>query len=147
MTPCNLEAERAVLGAILLSDETSLPQVLAQGLRPEDFYWEDNQRVFGAMISMYEDSRHVDPLTLGLFVEDRAAVDALAAAPFSVAHLTEYVRIVIDFAYRRRMLRVASEIERAAENGDMSELRVLIGNAVALLPKEGLRAVESREAA
>lgn len=144
----NLEAERATLGAILLSDDT-IPTVLAQGLRPEDFYWDTHETVFAAMVTMYEDRRHIDPLTLGEYVKgqvDRADVDLLAAAPFSVSHLSEYVRIVIELAYLRRMDKIAIEIHDAVERGAIGELRVLIGRAVSLLPKEGLRAVREEAA-
>lgn len=143
--PANLDAEQAVLGAILLADGC-IPQVLAQGLQPEDFYWATNERVFAAMVSMYEDRRHVDPLTLGEFLGDRVMVDRMAAAPFSASHVGEYARIVIDLAYRRRMRTIAFEMLSAADKGDMGELRSLVGRAQSLLPKEGLRAVDGRAA-
>lgn len=148
--PQNLEAERAVLGSILLSDDTTLPKVLSMGLRPEDFYWTTHTTVFAAMVGMYEDRRHIDQLTLKQYTAgkvDRGEVDALAGAPFSVSHLPEYARIVIECAFLRRMRTLGLEIIAAADLGDLDALRVLVGRGVSLLPKEGLRAVGERKAA
>lgn len=147
--PRNTEAERAVLGAILLSDETSIPSVLAQGLRPDDFYYDTHQNLFEAICNMHTTGRHVDTLTLAQWVQgrfDRATIDELAAAPFSVGHLPEYARIVIDCAFLRRMRETALAILKATDRQDVSELRVQVGRAVSLLPKDGPKAVERRAA-
>lgn len=149
--PQNLEAEQAVLGAILLSDEAVIPSVLQRGLRPEDFYREQHGTVFAAMVRMYEDRRHVDVLTLAEYlrclgelerVGGRVMLDALNGCVPGVSHLSEYVRIVMDLAYLRRMRGIALEVLSATERGDMERLRLLVGRAVSLLPKDGLRAVE-----
>lgn len=156
MTPWNLEAEQAVLGAILLTDDVVIPQVLAQGLRPEDFYQDRHRVIFSAMVRMYEDHRHVDVLTLSEFLAThdcleraggRAALDLLNGSVPAVGHLSEYVRIVVDSAFFRRTRTIGMQLAEAAVRRDVAECRLLIGNAVALLPKDGPRAVEERRAA
>ena len=60
--PCNLEAERAVLGSILL-----LPQVcdeVALAVRPEDFYDDANARIYAAILKMHDTGRKVDAMLL-----------------------------------------------------------------------------------
>ena len=55
--PHNLEAERSVLGAVLL-DERHLVTLLGdERLRPEHFYREQHQTVFAAMISLHDRRR------------------------------------------------------------------------------------------
>jgi replicative DNA helicase len=59
--PCNLEAERAVLGSVLLKPDVCDDVVLI--VRPEDFYDEGHQKLFAQMLKLHEEGRRVD-LTL-----------------------------------------------------------------------------------
>ncbi len=59
--PCNLEAERAVLGSVLLKPDVCDDVVLI--IRPEDFYDEGHQKLFAHMLALHEEGRKVD-LTL-----------------------------------------------------------------------------------
>ena len=53
--PQNLEAERSILGAILLRNET-LPQA-AEVLGADDFYRDAHRRIFNAMVTLNEQGR------------------------------------------------------------------------------------------
>lgn len=155
MIPRNIEAEQAVLGAVFLSDENVIPALLATGLGWEDFSREPHRLIFKAMTAMHQDHRHVDVLTLEAFLRShdcltrvggRAALDLLNSGTPDVSHFVEYGRIVRECAWLRRLLELALELEAAARDRNANRCRVLVGNAVALLPKDGPRAVE-REAA
>ena len=52
ITPQNLDAEKSLLGAILISEE-SLPDV-TEIVKPQDFYDERNQHIYNAMWNLYE---------------------------------------------------------------------------------------------
>ena len=60
--PHSLEAERAVLGAILLERE-SLPKAI-ELLKPADFYKEGHRKIFDAMLALFERNEPVDLLTI-----------------------------------------------------------------------------------
>ena len=60
--PHNLEAERSVLGAILLDNQALNPA--AERLRAEDFFLEAHRRIFGRMIALSEANRAIDLVTL-----------------------------------------------------------------------------------
>lgn len=60
--PHNEEAEQSVLGAILLSKEAI--SLVAEKLDSEDFYDNQNAKIFDAMLSLYEQGKPIDILTL-----------------------------------------------------------------------------------
>jgi replicative DNA helicase len=68
--PHNLEAERSVLGAILLSNE-SIHRVIEIGLEPRDFYRETHQKIFEVLLFLSERGEPVDLVTLTSALRDR----------------------------------------------------------------------------
>src|SRR2546428_9960097 len=61
--PHNLDAERAVLGAVLLEGREALPRVV-EVLRPSDFYTEAHRAMYQAMLTLFDRGAPVDSLTL-----------------------------------------------------------------------------------
>src|SRR5947209_5842816 len=62
--PHNLEAEKSVLGAVLLDERHLYPLLVEEGLRPDHFYREQHGAVFAAMIELYQGDRKIDHLTV-----------------------------------------------------------------------------------
>ena len=63
--PHNLEAEKSVLGAVLLDERHLYPLLIEETLRPDHFYREQHGAVFAAMIELYN----------GQFAKSRDAPD------------------------------------------------------------------------
>ncbi|HJT65662.1 MAG TPA: DnaB-like helicase N-terminal domain-containing protein, partial [Pyrinomonadaceae bacterium] len=61
--PNSSEAERAILGAVLL-DNGLISQAIEQ-LRPEDFYVPSHRRIFVAMIALFERGAEINPILIG----------------------------------------------------------------------------------
>src|ERR671924_878895 len=61
--PHNLDAERAVLGAVLLEGRETLPRVI-EVLRPSDFYTEAHRTIYEAMLRLFDRGAPVDVLNL-----------------------------------------------------------------------------------
>src|SRR5947207_919731 len=61
--PHNLDAERAVLGAILLEGRETLPRVI-EVLRPSDFYTEAHRAAYATMLRLFDRGEPVDLITL-----------------------------------------------------------------------------------
>ena len=57
--PSNIEAERAILGAILL--DNGMINQAAERLRREDFFLDSHRRIYEQMILLYEGGRAIDP--------------------------------------------------------------------------------------
>src|ERR671922_1821201 len=106
--PHNLDAERAVLGAILLEGREALPRVV-EVLKPSDFYTEGHRAIYHSMLSLFDRGAPVDSLTLSeelrrtdqlQFVGGPAAIALLMEEASIAAHLGSYSAIVRDMAGR-----------------------------------------------
>jgi replicative DNA helicase len=130
--PHNLDAERSVLGGILLDNE-QLDEVLAV-LRADDFYREAHRKVFEAMVAIARKSEPVDRVTLKAQLEQmgRDVLDAVGGIGFidlldtvvpSASNLTYYARIVSQKAQLRRLIEAAHAIAVRAyeQHGDVAE--------------------------
>ena len=60
--PHNIEAEKAVLGAILVNNENYY-RVL-ENLKPEDFYLNAHRVIYGKMVGLIEKSKAIDLVTI-----------------------------------------------------------------------------------
>lgn len=127
--PANIEAERALLGACLVS-ETAVTTA-GEILGPEDFITPRHQHIFAAIIDTYANGR-VELLTvhervkhLDITVDD---LFALHNGPFSVSAAGKYARLVADARLRYRLVEASGEIAKlgwgetaSADAGDAAE--------------------------
>jgi replicative DNA helicase len=126
--PVSLEAERSILGAILL-DNLLFDQ--AAELKPDDFSLDGHRRIFARMRDLQDTGRPVDMITLVEELDRRKEVEAVGGIAYlsslidgvperpSVEH---YVRIVRDKARLRGLINIAqTAIAQAIENADAAE--------------------------
>ena len=118
--PHNLEAERSVLGAVLLDERHLNALVIEERLRPEHFYREQYGAVFAAMLELNQSSRKIDHLTVAETLRQHGkleeiggpeAIDELAGWVPAAGHAREYGRIVRDNAQMRGLLNASYEIQ------------------------------------
>jgi replicative DNA helicase len=128
--PHNLEAERSILGAVLL-DNHALNAAVEQ-LRSEDFFLPQHRHIFERMVQLGEKQQAIDTITL---MEDLARSGALEAAG-GVAYLSQladglpratnvdhYARIVKEKSILRSLIYSASAIqEQALAAGDDADV-------------------------
>jgi replicative DNA helicase len=127
--PANVEAERSILGAILL-DNFSYNEA-AEHLHPEDFSLDSHRRIYSRMVELAESSRPIDMITLVEELDRRkelgsigdvgyisSLVDGVPDRP-SIEH---YIKIVRDKALLRGLIHAANAaISRASDQGDAAE--------------------------
>jgi replicative DNA helicase len=127
--PHNLEAEKSVLGAVLLDERHLYPLLVEERLRPEHFYREQHGAVFAAMIELYEGDRKIDHLTVGETLRQQGkleevggpeAIDELAGWVPAAGHAREYGRIVRDNAQLRALLTTSYEIQASVVGREAS---------------------------
>ena len=127
--PANVEAERSILGAILL-DNLAYNQA-AEHLRPEDFFLDSHRRIYSRMIDLAETSRPIDMITLVEELDRKKELEAVGDVGY-VSGLVDgvpdrpsiesYIRIVRDKALLRGLIHAAnSAIARASEQADPAE--------------------------
>jgi replicative DNA helicase len=118
--PHNLEAERSVLGAVLLDERHLHTLIVEEQLRPEHFYREQHGAVFAAMLELYQTDSKIDHLTVSERLRQRGkldtvggagAIDELAGWVPAAGHAREYGRIVHDNAKLRDLLTASYEIQ------------------------------------
>ena len=120
--PHNLDAERSVLGAILLSDRALYALVIEEGLRPEDFYRERHRVAYQAMLDLYREAEPIDVLTVTDRLEQTGrledaggsdAIDALTGGVPGVGNARRYAQIVKENALLRRLLQTTYAIQQS----------------------------------
>ena len=127
--PANVEAERSILGAILL-DNLSYNQA-AEHLKPEDFSLDSHRRIYSRMMDLAESSRPIDMITLVEELDQRKELESVGDVGYvsglvdgvpdrpSIEH---YVKIVRDKALLRGLIHAANAaIARAADQSDPAE--------------------------
>src|SRR5690349_19221593 len=127
--PEAVEAERAILGAILLDNHAY--NDAAEHLKPEDFSLDAHRRLYSRMMDLAENSRPIDLITLVDELERKKELQAIGDAAYvsslldgvpdrpSIEH---YVKIVRDKALLRGLIHAATAaIARAADQSDAAE--------------------------
>jgi replicative DNA helicase len=123
--PQNLEAERSVLGAILL-DNHSLNAAM-ENLRTEDFFLEQHRRVFQRMVDLVEGQQAIDLVTLSDELHRRGELEASGGAAYlaslvdgmpRVANIEHYARIVKEKALLRNLIHATHGIQQRAFEGE-----------------------------
>jgi replicative DNA helicase len=127
--PASAEAERSILGAILL-DNFSYNQA-AEHLRPEDFSLDSHRRIYARMMDLAESSRPIDIITLVdeldrkkelQAIGDMAYVSSLLDGVPDRPSIEHYIKIVRDKALLRGLIHTANAaIARAADQSDAAE--------------------------
>lgn len=119
--PHSLETEQSILGAILI-DKNAIVEV-AGFLRPEHFYENRHADIFEAMLTLYEERRPIDVLTLTeklkatkryKEVGGSAYLTELTGIVPTSAHVEEYGRIVREFCAKRNLITAAAEVTEAS---------------------------------
>lgn len=115
--PHNLEAERALLGSILLNAEV-LPSVV-EILKPVDFYSKNHSTIFDSIVSLFEKSQPVDIVTLKNNLGSKGILEDVGGdyylsdivnSTVTSANAASYAKIVKEKAVLRSVIRTAEWI-------------------------------------
>ncbi|MBQ8984342.1 replicative DNA helicase [Candidatus Saccharibacteria bacterium] len=129
--PQDINAEKSLLGAILLSDE-NFPDVLEK-VKDADFYDKNNSLIYKAMTTLYNTHRPIDLLTLTSELRSEKNLKTVGGAPYlteltnyvpTAANIQAYADIVADCATRRNLINTGTKIATDAydESKKPSEL-------------------------
>ncbi len=130
--PQNLEAEQAVLGAMLIEREAI--SKVAELLRPEDCYREAHRLIYNAMLELFNKNDAVDMVTVIEFLrkEDKleaaggiAYVTSLANSVPTAANVLYHARIVEEKALLRQLINAATNIAGMGYEGSEEVTNIL----------------------
>jgi len=115
--PQNVEAEQAVLGAILLDGEALLTAM--ERIQSEDFYRVAHQRIFAAMVELSEENEPIDLVTLTARLQDKKQLEEIGGVSYlaelansvpTAANVDYYAQIVEEKSLLRKLIRAATQI-------------------------------------
>lgn len=119
--PHDLEAEEALLGAMLLSAAAAIDALAL--VRAEDFYAPKHQAVFAAVEALVNRGEPADPVTVAAELESTGQMELLRSPADlvsyqvntpSTANAPHYAQIVADHALRRRLGAASASINAAS---------------------------------
>jgi hypothetical protein len=128
--PANLDAERFVLGSVLLDDEQFAE---AAALQPDDFSLQRHKEIFSGMMVLHASEEHIDRVTVAEELARRGQLgqDGLSylvslddGIP-QIVHIGSYVRIVRDKAILRRAIFAAQKVMNEALLETASPVEIL----------------------
>ncbi|MCH8112882.1 MAG: replicative DNA helicase [Proteobacteria bacterium] len=126
--PHNIEAEQALLGAILINNDAAL--TVLDFLKPEHFYENVHARIFETAAGLIQDGRHADPTTLrNAFEHDEALreiggaeyLGRLAGGAVTIINAKDYGRLIYDLAIRRELILLNQEMASIAYDSEITE--------------------------
>ncbi len=112
--PKNIDAERAVLGSILLYNQT-LHYVISE-LQPEDFYLERHQLIYRAMLELERDGKPIDPISIANLLQVKNSLEKAGGHSY-LAELADYVPAVSNLEYYTRIVREKAIVRKLIEVG------------------------------
>jgi replicative DNA helicase len=121
LPPHNLDAEKGVLGSILL--DPNLADDVALVLRPEDFYAEANEKLYRHLLAMHDDGKRIDATLLQERLRSTGDLELIGGMAYlaEVAHSVPYAsnavyyaEIVRAKATLRALIHASTEILRDA---------------------------------
>ena len=128
--PHNLEAERSILGAVLLDNHALNAAV--ERLRTDDFFLPQHRHIFERMVQLAERQQAIDTITLMEDLARRGELEAAGGVPYlsqladglpRVTNVDHYARIVKEKAVLRNLIHSVSAIqEQALRAGDDADV-------------------------
>ncbi|MFW5727015.1 MAG: replicative DNA helicase [Spirochaetota bacterium] len=133
--PHNIEAERATLGAVLLDGDVI--STVLRYLRTDDFYSTSHQKIFKAIIDLFNRGETIDLISLTDRLSAGGELEAVGGTTYvssltdevpTSANVAYYAKIVKDRSVRRKLLKISGGLVSQAYDEGL-ETRVLIEEA------------------
>ncbi len=133
--PQNLEAEASLLGAILIDSDALVK--IADAITLDDFFDQRHQRIYEAVIALYERRSPIDVLTLADQLKNSGYLDMVGGPSYlteltnfvpTATHVEQYAEIVAQKAMRRRLIHASQDLTTLGYD-ESKQLRELIEEA------------------
>ena len=130
--PHNNDAEMATLGALLLDSEALA--IVFRYLRADDFYKLAHQKIFTAIVGLFEEGKGVDLLTLTDELRSQGTLDSAGGTAYvstltsvvpTSANVEYYAKIVQENSIRRLLLKIAGEMISSAHDDSLDGRAVI----------------------
>jgi replicative DNA helicase len=115
--PQNIEAERSVLGSLMLDKDAIIK--VANLIRFGDFYKDDHNLIYEAMVELYEKREPIDVLSLSNLLEEKNQLDKVGGSSYltslvnsvpSSSNVEHYAKVVQKKSTLRKLITASGEI-------------------------------------
>lgn len=143
--PQDIEAEQAILGAVILEGEAL--EIVREILLAEDFYRDSNRKIFAAMLELSAEKKAIDIVTIVDLLRDKGELEAVGGVQYlssladrvaTSANVKHHADIVKKKALLRGVLNAVSEMAKDVYEG-ADDLPLIVNNGLNSLSK-----IESR---
>lgn len=130
--PQNIDAEKSLLGAVLIDEETLAD--ISEHVTPKDFYEKRHAIIYGGMMRLYEKHKPVDLLTLTEELKRKNEIEGVGGSAYlteltnyvpTAAHAEAYAELVAQKAVRRRLIKASGDISELGYNEDTTTQELL----------------------
>jgi replicative DNA helicase len=115
--PQNIDAEKSVLGALMLDKDAIIK--VANLIRLGDFYSDNHNLIYEAMVELYEKREPIDVLSLSNRLEEKNQLDKIGGSSYltelvnsvpSSSNIAHYAKVVQKKSTLRKLIDAASQI-------------------------------------
>ena len=125
LAPQNVEAEQALLGAILVNNEAFYR--VSDFLLPEHFYEPVHREIYEIAGKIIRAGKAATPITVKTYLPDQLTSDMtmqqylarLAAEATTVINAADYGQTIYDLAIRRALIQIGEEMTTVAYDADV----------------------------
>lgn len=130
--PHSLEAEKTVLGALLLDPDAIIK--VSDFLKPEDFYDPIYRQIYEVIAGLYREHEPIDFVTVSTKLQDNKKIQQLGGSAFlaeiasgvpTSSHVYQYGQIVKTKSVHRRIVKAGQEISGLGYDEDRAVAEIL----------------------
>ena len=130
--PHNIDAEKSLLGAILIDQEVLIDVV--EIVKATDFYDKRHSKIFAGMIRLYQNHEGVDLITVTDELKKSGHLDEIGGSTYlaeltnhvpTAAHASSYAEIISQAAVRRRLIKASADINSLAFDENLTVPQLL----------------------
>ena len=114
--PNNFLAEKIVLSSLLVSNESI--ELVSTNLIVQTFYFENHQKIYGAIITVYRKKNAIDIISLTTYLQDEGLLKQIGGIKVlielhqqipNLVYLHDYIRLLQDKFLRRTLIKLGYE--------------------------------------
>lgn len=126
--PNNIEAEKALLGSILIAQDKFMAiDAASQIIAPNDFYRQANKTIYSAILQLYSEHKDIDAVTLTDYLNKHKQLNSVGGIAYITdlpnctpyaGNIKSYTNIIKEKSIRRKLIYTAEKIKAAAEQDE-----------------------------
>jgi replicative DNA helicase len=136
LPPQNIEAEQSVLGCLLIEQDAITK--IADLLRSYDFYRTDHQKIYEAILELYEKRQPIDILSVTSRLEEKKELEGVGGRSYlanlangvaTASHVVSYAQIIQKKSTLRRLINAATEIVQLGFHEEAEDITRILDKA------------------